>query len=101
MIVTHTDKQANAAQCSTGEQKALLTAIILAHAHLVTKRFGTPPLLLFDEVCAHFDAKKQSALFEILSNLGGQIWLSGQNTIPFQEIKNKNLLTISDNKILT
>lgn len=100
MVVTFEDKNANAAQCSTGEQKALLTAIILAHARMMTARFGAPPLLLFDEITAHFDAKRRDALFEILGNLGGQIWLSGQDEKAFGIIKDKRIIQIQDNQLL-
>jgi len=98
MVVTFTDKNANAVQCSTGEQKALLTSIILAHARMVAARFGAPPLLLFDEVTAHFDAKRRDALFDVLADLGGQIWLTGQDTDVFKSINNKNTIEIKDNQ---
>jgi len=99
MVVTFTDKNANAAQCSTGEQKALLTSIILAHARMVAARFGAPPLLLFDEVTAHFDSKRRDALFEILGDLGGQVWLTGQDVNAFDTITNKNMVEIRGNQL--
>lgn len=98
MVVTFTDKNANAAQCSTGEQKALLTSIILAHARMVLARFGAPPLLLFDEVTAHFDSRRRDALFEILADLGGQVWLTGQDVNAFNTIKNKKMIEIKNNQ---
>jgi DNA replication and repair protein RecF len=97
MVATYTEKNVDAAQCSTGEQKALLTTIILAHAQMVTKRYGVPPVLLFDEVCAHFDATKRNSLFEILNDFGGQIWLTGQDEAAFSSIKNKQSITIKNN----
>ena len=66
-----------AAQGSTGEQKALLTAIVLANARLQGTRFGAAPLVLLDEVAAHLDARHREALFEEIVALGGQAWLSG------------------------
>jgi len=100
MQVTYLDKNADAAQCSTGEQKALLTSIILAHARMVAARFGAPPLLLFDEVTAHFDAKRRDALFEVLNDLGGQIWMSGQDEYAFEAIANKRMLNVENNQLL-
>ena len=97
--VIYTDKNTNAANCSTGEQKSFLTSIILAHAGCVASRFGAPPLLLFDEVCAHFDTARRDALFDILGDVGGQIWMSGQDAQSFQTINNKQILTIKQNKI--
>lgn len=98
MVVTFIDKNADAAQCSTGEQKALLTSIILAHARMIAARFGAPPLLLFDEVTAHFDTKRRDALFGVLADLGGQIWLTGQDLNAFDAIKHKNMIEIKDNQ---
>lgn len=98
MVVMYTNKNANAAQCSTGEQKALLTSIILAHARMVAARFGAPPLLLFDEVTAHFDNTRRDALFEILNGLGGQIWLTGQDVNAFGVIAKKNMIEIKGNE---
>ena len=100
MAVTFTDKNADAAICSTGEQKALLTAIILAHAHLVAARFGVPPILLFDEICAHFDEKRRDALFEILASLNGQVWMSGQDETAFRTITDRRVIHVQDNKLL-
>ena len=99
MVATYIEKNANAAQCSTGEQKALLTTIILAHTQMVAKRYGVPPVLLFDEVCAHFDATKRDSLFEILNDFGGQIWLTGQDEAAFSTIQNKQSITIQDNRL--
>lgn len=100
MRVTYTDKNADATQCSTGEQKALLTTIILAHARMVAARYGSPPLLLFDEVAAHFDAKRRDALFEILASLNTQIWLSGQDVEQFQKLNNSQIITIHNNHLI-
>jgi DNA replication and repair protein RecF len=66
-----------AAQSSTGEQKALLLAIVLAHADLVAERTGRRPILLLDEVAAHLDPLRRSALFERLEAGGGQVWMTG------------------------
>jgi DNA replication and repair protein RecF len=97
IAVIYRGKNVNASQCSTGEQKALLTTIILAHARMVERRFGAPPILLFDEICAHFDDHRKQALFDILSQMNGQIWMTGQDPHAFSSLKNKRLITITDN----
>ncbi|WP_395828744.1 DNA replication/repair protein RecF [Elstera sp.] len=75
--VIHRLKQMPAALCSTGEQKALLIAILLANARLIRTARGAPPLLLLDEVAAHLDPGRRQALAEELFSLGGQAWLTG------------------------
>ncbi len=76
LLVTHRAKQMEAARSSTGEQKALLLGLILAHAELVAERAGRPPVLLLDEVAAHLDPGRRAALFERLAGKG-QIWMTG------------------------
>lgn len=76
MVVTHVDKGQLAALCSTGEQKALLFGIILAHAELVAERAGRVPILLLDEIAAHLDPARRASLFERLAGRG-QIWMTG------------------------
>ncbi|MEX1306009.1 MAG: DNA replication/repair protein RecF [Rhodovibrionaceae bacterium] len=66
-----------AEQCSTGEQKALLICVVLAHARLLAKQRGAPPLLLLDEVAAHLDGRRREALYAELLALGAQAWMSG------------------------
>jgi DNA replication and repair protein RecF len=100
MSVTHKQKLTPAQQCSTGEQKGLLTSIILAHATLVRIKYGAPPLLLFDEITAHFDEKRRDALFNILSNLGGQVWLTGQDKNAFSNVQDKQLISIENNQLI-
>ncbi|MGZ8345087.1 MAG: DNA replication/repair protein RecF [Allosphingosinicella sp.] len=77
LAVAHLDKGQPAARCSTGEQKALLLAIVLAHADLVAERSGRRPILLLDEVAAHLDPRRRAALFERLGSAGGQVWMTG------------------------
>ena len=88
-VVFH-EKNVDAAQSSTGEQKALLIGIILAHSWLVAGERGAPPVLLLDEVSAHLDEARRSALYELLESLGGQIWLTGTEKALFEEIKDKS-----------
>jgi DNA replication and repair protein RecF len=77
LVVTHLGKAQPADRCSTGEQKALLLAIILAHADLVAERAGRRPLILLDEVAAHLDPVRRASLFERLAAGGGQVWMTG------------------------
>jgi len=90
LLVTHAGKNAGqgepAARGSTGEQKALLVAIILAHAELVAARTGRPPLLLLDEVAAHLDGARRAALFERLAATGSQVWMTGTDAALFGDV---------------
>lgn len=77
LVVTHLAKGQAAANCSTGEQKALLLGIILAHAELVAQQNKRRPILLLDEVAAHLDHVRRAALFARLESGGGQVWMTG------------------------
>ena len=77
LLVRYAAKDMPADQCSTGEQKALLIGIILAHARLMRAERGAPPILLLDEVAAHLDENRRAALFDLLCELGGQVWMTG------------------------
>lgn len=84
-LVTHNhDKDMAAALCSTGEQKALLIAIVLAHAHLLGLTRGAAPVLLLDEVAAHLDEARRAALTERIISLGAQAWLTGTDRHLFE-----------------
>lgn len=98
MTVIHEQKNMPANSCSTGEQKGLLTNIILAHADMVRKKYGQPPILLFDEIAAHFDEKRRAALYAILSDLGGQVWLTGQDLSMFNSLTAKTTISIQNNE---
>ena len=75
--VLHSASGQVAEQCSTGEQKALLLSLILAHAALVSVQRDAPPILLLDEVAAHLDPARRTALFGLLANTGAQVWMTG------------------------
>jgi DNA replication and repair protein RecF len=77
LTVTHAGHGQAAALCSTGEQKALLLSLILAHAGLVARLRGAPPILLLDEVAAHLDPERRAALFARLAETGSQVWMTG------------------------
>jgi DNA replication and repair protein RecF len=86
LLVSHAAKGEAAARGSTGEQKALLIAIILAHAELVAARTGRPPLLLLDEVAAHLDKARRIDLFARLAATGSQVWMTGTDPMLFVDI---------------
>jgi DNA replication and repair protein RecF len=81
--VVYAAKNMPAADCSTGEQKALLVGLILAQAHSVAAQRGDVPILLLDEVAAHLDRHRRGALAEILHALGGQSWITGTDKEAF------------------
>ena len=87
--VTYAAKNMPAAQCSTGEQKALLVSIILAHGRLMNAERGAPPVLLLDEIAAHLDEDRREALFSQLTAMGGQVWMTGTDPVLFESIKNQ------------
>jgi len=84
--VTYAPKSMPARDASTGEQKALLIGLVLAHAALVAETTGIIPLLLLDEVVAHLDPHRRAALFAELAKLGAQVWLTGADPAAFAEI---------------
>src|SRR5436853_667576 len=73
-------------RASTGEQKALLIGLILAHAGLVAEMTGYAPLLLLDEVIAHLDPGRRAALFDALAALDAQVWMTGADPAPFAAV---------------
>jgi DNA replication and repair protein RecF len=89
LLVWHGPKQAPAAASSTGEQKALIVGLALAHARLVGEMSGIAPLALLDEVAAHFDPRRRAALYDALARLGGQVFLTGADPAVFGELKGR------------
>src|SRR6185369_139392 len=85
LFVNHRAKQMPASRSSTGEQKALLLGLVLAHADLVAERRGEPPILLLDEVAAHLDPKRRAALFDRLEGRG-QVWMTATEAALFDGI---------------
>jgi DNA replication and repair protein RecF len=98
LCVRHTAKRADARECSTGEQKALLISIILADAwELSRARDGLSPILLLDEIAAHLDARRRAALFEEILALGTQAWMTGTDIEMFEPLKTKaELFEVAD-----
>jgi len=84
--VLYAPKNVPARDASTGEQKALLIGLVLAHAGLVAEMTGITPLLLLDEVVAHLDPARRTALFDELARLGAQVWMTGADPAAFAGI---------------
>ena len=85
--VSYAEKNMPADQSSTGEQKALLVSIILAHALMMQAEKGFVPIILLDEVAAHLDAARRQQLFDQLQALKGQIWLTGTDESVFAPLR--------------
>jgi DNA replication and repair protein RecF len=100
LAVRHATKGVDAPDCSTGEQKALLIAIVLAHARLQADLRGVAPVLLLDEVAAHLDRSRRRALFERLLALGSQAWLTGTDMELFEDLRrNAHCLSVSEGSV--
>ena len=84
LVVGHGPKGMPSRQCSTGEQKALLVGLVLAHAELTSqRRDGVGPILLLDEIAAHLDPARRSALYDEILRLRLQAWMTGTDLEPF------------------
>jgi DNA replication and repair protein RecF len=86
LAVIYEPKGIAARDASTGEQKALLIGLVLAHAGLVADMTGTAPVILLDEVVAHLDPERRAALYAALDWLGAQVWMTGADPAAFVEI---------------
>src|SRR6202045_1403260 len=84
--VTYAHKGIAAADASTGEQKALLIGLVLAHGRLIAEMTGFAPILLLDEIVAHLDPARRAALHVELAQLGGQVWMTGADPALFVEV---------------
>ncbi|MBN9580822.1 MAG: DNA replication/repair protein RecF [Afipia sp.] len=84
--VIYAPKAMPARDASTGEQKALLIGLVLAHATLVADMTGLTPLLLLDEIVAHLDPDRRRALFDELARLGAQVWMTGADPAAFADV---------------
>jgi DNA replication and repair protein RecF len=87
LAVVYARKGIAAGAASTGEQKALLIGLVLAHARLITEMTASVPVLLLDEVVAHLDPERRAALSAELDRLGAQVWMTGADPALFAEIK--------------
>ncbi len=89
LLVRHAGKDQSADQCSTGEQKILLTSLILAQAQLVQQLTGRAPLLLLDEIAAHLDAERRTGLFDTLDALRLPCWMTGTDASLFASLRSR------------
>src|SRR5439155_21100005 len=89
LAVLHAGKGIPAADASTGEQKALLIGLVLAHAGLLTEMSGFAPVLLLNEVIAHLDPTRRAALYGEVEKLGAQVWITGADPAAFAEIETR------------
>jgi DNA replication and repair protein RecF len=102
LLVRHGPKDMPAGLCSTGEQKALLIGLILAHAKAVKDaRAGLAPLLLLDEIAAHLDALRREALFDEIESLGAQAWMTGTDREVFAPLQEKAEFLIVEEGAIT
>lgn len=90
LVVVHREKQRPAAECSTGEQKALILNLVLAQAARLSRAESAPnPILLLDEVAAHLDRKRRAALFDEITALGLQAFLTGTDQALFEDLQGR------------
>lgn len=87
LVVRHGPKNVAAERASTGEQKALLIGLVLAHARLVASMSGMAPIVLLDEVAAHLDPRRRAALFDTLNTLGSQVFMTGADAMMFDDLR--------------
>lgn len=98
--VVYDEKSMTADQCSTGEQKALLIGIVLAHARMIAAERGAAPILLLDEVAAHLDEARRGLLYDILLDLKAQVWMTGTDSAIFSAVLNAaRYFEVADGKI--
>jgi DNA replication and repair protein RecF len=100
LLVRHREKQMEAERCSTGEQKALLAGLVLAHARLVANLIGHAPILLLDEIAAHLDEGRRAALFDLIDALGGQAFMTGTDRSMFAVLGERaQFFTVADGRV--
>ena len=101
LLVIYAPKSVPARDASTGEQKALLIGLVLAHANLVAEMTGVAPVILLDEVVAHLDPNRRAALFDALAELGAQVWMTGADPVAFGDIRARAQVLHVENGKLT
>jgi DNA replication and repair protein RecF len=100
LAVVYAPKSIPAADASTGEQKALLIGLVLAHAGLLAEMTGFAPVLLLDEVVAHLDPGRRTALYDALDRLGAQVWMTGADPAAFADIAGQaDVFTVAGGQI--
>lgn len=99
--VCHLPSGQTADLCSTGEQKALLIAIVIAGARMAQSECGQLPMLLLDEITAHLDPTRREALFAMLTELGAQVWMTGTDADQFEGLRGQaRFFEVADAAIL-
>lgn len=102
LAVSYGPKAIPAADASTGEQKAVLIRLVLAHANLIADMTGLAPVLLLDEIAAHLDPARRAALFNSLKRIGAQVWMTGADPLAFADIAARaELLEVREGQIRT
>ncbi|GEP10527.1 DNA replication/repair protein RecF [Methylobacterium gnaphalii] len=102
LVVRHGPKDVPAATASTGEQKALLIGLVLAHARLVQAMSGLAPVILLDEVAAHLDPRRRAGLYDALDALSGQVWMTGADPALFAELGERaDIVKVVDGRIVS
>jgi len=99
--IRHEQKDMPAAQCSTGEQKALLVGLVLAHAALTRTVSGIAPIMLLDEIAAHLDPARRAALFDRIDTVGGQAFMTGTDRALFEALEERAQYLRVENGALT
>ena len=100
MFVTERNKNIEAKKCSTGEQKSLLMGIILSHLELVSNYKFRYPVLLLDEVLAHFDKIRRKSFFKQIQDIGSQIIMTGTDISVFEELEEIEIYHLNNKKIM-
>ena len=99
LTVVYAPKGIAAADASTGEQKALLIGLVLAHAGLIGAMTGFAPVLLLDEVAAHLDRDRRATLFEALARLGAQVWVTGADPAAFADLTDVQVFAVGSGRM--
>jgi len=96
LIVTERNKKIEAKKCSTGEQKSLLMGIVLSHLELVSNLTSRYPVLLLDEVLAHFDKIRRQSFFEQILDIGSQIMMTGTDISIFENLDDLEIIHMNE-----
>ena len=98
-VVTYREKNMPAHECSTGEQKALLGSLFLAHTRLIRDEWGEAPVLLLDEVMAHLDAARRDQFASALLDLGAQIFITATSKESAGAAMGSCVITVQDGRV--
>ena len=99
LLVNEKNKKIEAKKCSTGEQKSLLMGIILSHLELVSSYKSRYPVLLLDEVLAHFDKIRRKSFFKQIQEIGSQIIMTGTDISVFEELGDLEIYHLNNKKV--